>query len=75
MTDEDGLPTDPQLRAYYTMTPEQYAHAHDCIAIEMRLSRRRCVGGRCDDEGECSRHERSTRVAERYLRMKRRARS
>lgn len=66
-------PTDPQLRAYATMTREQYAHASDCVDICMTIGYRRCADGACDEGGACGRHGRSHRVAARYLRMKRRA--
>ena len=67
--------TDPQLTCYRTMPRERYAHAADLIDLQMRIGSRPCAGGWCDgDSGACPRHERSERVAERYLRMKARGR-
>lgn len=75
MKDEtDFVPTDPELR-YYAEHPESYAHVARIIdLIEVFNHRYRCIPPECDLGHPCVRHARSHMVAERYLRMKDRAR-
>lgn len=67
-------PRDPQLECYQRMSPQQYARAHDAIAIAMRIGERDCTGNGCDLGRPCPRHARSLEVAERYLRLRERTR-
>lgn len=68
---------DPQL-AYYRKHPASYARTATLIDICMEHAYKPCVGGWCDGAedggGHCERHARTVEVAERYLRMKERAR-
>lgn len=60
---------DPQMRAYRTMTPRQYAHTARLVDICMRISDLPCAGGECDEDRACRRHRNAPQVADRLDRL------
>ena len=60
----------PQMRAYRTMSPRQYAETAALVDICMTISDRKCADGECDEDRACGRHRRAPQVADRYVRMK-----
>jgi hypothetical protein len=69
MSDFDEPDRDPQMHAYRTMSPRQYAHTARLVDICMTISDRRCAGGECDEDRACRRHRNAPRVADRLRQL------
>lgn len=66
--------SDAELRYLERYGPVKYARTARLIDVCMRLSSRPCTRGDwCDEGSPCARHERTPRVAERYVRMSERS--
>ena len=50
--------------------PHRYRHIARRVNLAMKHSYKPCVGEPCDEGFACSRHARTIRVVERYIRMK-----
>ncbi len=58
-----------QRTEWHEPEPVYSANVYRLTHHSMRLERRPCVGGECDDEQRCPRHERIPAVATRYERL------
>lgn len=70
----ESKPYDPDIHgpvdAYlYRTNPRRYASIAEMVDLAMRLDARPCTGNGCDED-RCPRHERTTQVVDRYLRLR-----
>ena len=60
------MPHDPDIHG---SVEEYIAAIARMVDLSMAISSRRCTGNGCDEGYHCPRHERITRVVDRYLRL------